>query len=599
MKVMAAYPSRASVFSLSVLRLCAALLLCGGMCLSADAQPPGKRRSGPAAVKADAEEGEDIAKDASTEINVKNADIAAVVKIFSKKTKRNYILDDRVKGKVSIYLPGRVSTEESLRILESVLAFKGFTSVPIGENLWKIVPSREARQTTIPTVIDETPEKPSAAVVTRLLHLKFVSADEMKQLLTPLISSDGLLNAYTGTNALIVIDSEDNIARIARLVEELDVPYTNRDMTIIPVQFADAIDIAQKLNDILSEGKGADAKGGLGDPLLQSTRIGLVNPPIPGAPPQLPQMLNTATVGGRAKEPKIIADERTNSIIVVADEDTTLRIRALIGQLDSKVDLSGSKFYVYRCQHAKAEELAEVLSGLMGGTGGAGTTDRSSRTSGLSSSDSGLGGLSSSSSRNSKNSRTQSRLSRQSRTPGRSRNEGQTTGTKGTVNLGEDISITADPATNSLIISASKADYLKIKSLLEKLDIKRRQVLVEALLVEVNIEDSQDTGTSWLASTGGADGGVMARGDFNNDLALCSPIPLSFLIFRWRRRVPAPSSSPATSPTPRKRSSTPPSRRTPTSTCSARPTFSPPTTRRPKLWSARMCRSSRAPRRAT
>ena len=78
-----------------------------------------------------------------TEINVKNADIAAIIKIFSKKTKRNYILDERVKGKVSIYLPGKVSQEDSLRILDSVLAFKGFTSVPIGDNLWKILQAKK------------------------------------------------------------------------------------------------------------------------------------------------------------------------------------------------------------------------------------------------------------------------------------------------------------------------------------------------------------------------------------------------------------------------------------------------------------------------
>ncbi len=460
-------------------------------------------------------ETENIAKDASTEINVKNADIAAVVKIFSKKTRRNYILDDRVKGKVSIYLPGKVSTDESLRILESVLSFKGFTSVPIGENLWKIVPSREARQTTIPTVVDKTSSNPSAAVVTRLLHLKYVSADEMKQLLNPLISTDGLLNAYTGTNALIVIDSEDNIARIAKLVDEIDVPYSNRDMTIIPVTYADAVDLAQKLNDILGEGKGSDAKGSMGDPLLQNARMNL--PPIPGAPPQGSGTAGGSTVGGRAKEPKIIPDERTNSIIVVADEDTTLRIRALISQLDSKLDLSGGKFYVYRCQHAKAQELAEVLSGLMGGGGGSssGGSNRAASLTGAFNSDSGSGMGGSS---NSKGSRSQNRTSGQKRTPGQSRNEGKSQGGAGTVSLGEDMSITADPATNSLIISASKADYQKIKTLIEKLDIKRRQVLVEAMILEVNIEDNQTLGTSWLVSTGGKDGGLMAKGDFNGDL---------------------------------------------------------------------------------
>jgi type II secretory pathway component GspD/PulD (secretin) len=115
---------------------------------------------------------QDIAKDSNTEINVKNADIAAIIRIFSRKTKRNYILDEKVRGKVSIYLPGKVSAEESLRILDSVLALKGFTTVPIGENLWKIVPSKEARQSTIPTRLDGRTTNPTSSVITRLVSLK-------------------------------------------------------------------------------------------------------------------------------------------------------------------------------------------------------------------------------------------------------------------------------------------------------------------------------------------------------------------------------------------------------------------------------------------
>ncbi len=120
------------------------------------------------------------------EIQVKNADISAIIKIFSSKTKRNYILDERVKGKISLYIPSKVSADESLRVLEAVLAMKGFTSVPIGDNLWKIVPSKEARQSTIPTKTESDSGTPSAAMVTRLMNLKYIQADEVQQLLTQL-----------------------------------------------------------------------------------------------------------------------------------------------------------------------------------------------------------------------------------------------------------------------------------------------------------------------------------------------------------------------------------------------------------------------------
>ncbi len=493
---------------------------------------------------------EEYSKDSNTEINVKNADIAAIVRIFSRKTKRNYILDEKVRGKVSIYLPGKVSAEESLRILDSVLALKGFTSVPIGENLWKIVPSREARQSTIPTLTEQRTEKPTAAVVTRLVNLKYVSAEDVQQIVSQLISADGLVNAYTGTNSLILIDAEDNINRLVSIIEELDVPFSNREMTIIPVKFADVEDVAQKLSDILgtsgSESKRAPSpleqiRASMGDPsLAMGNQMG----GMPGQP-QRPQGAGASskTVAARGMEPKIIPDQRTNSIIVVADGDTTARVRALIAQLDSKVDLSGNKFYVYRCQHANAEEIAQVLAGLVGGGGGAGggaaggfgAAGRGTGAGG------GLGGVfgddSGGAFGGSRNNQLQNRNRGSSSFGGSGSSSaggglgggglGGSRGGRGgarggqagptTAQLGENISITADPATNSLIIAAGKSDYEKIRGLLAQLDVKRRQVLVEATLLEVSIDDTLSTSMSFLTSTGGADGGAIARSEFAPD----------------------------------------------------------------------------------
>lgn len=478
---------------------------------------------------------DDVAKDASTEINVKDADISAIIRIFSKKTKRNYILDERVKGKVSIYLPGKVSAEESLRILDSVLAIKGFTSVPIGENLWKIVPSKEAKQSTVPVLLDESEGPPSPAVVTRLISLKYVNAEDIQQLLSQLISPDGLINAYTGTNSLILIDSEDNIKRLLEIVGAIDVPSTDRDMSIIPIKYADAVTIAEKLNEILGTGggKSSDSKGGgSGDLDLLRSRVNASNQ-IPqigqpmNQPPGAPAIGSSKTVAARAKEPKITADERTNSVIVVADEDTTARVKALISQLDTKTNLAGNKFYVYRCEHAKAEELANVLAGLAGGgsTGLTGGSDNRRFGEGGSLGDlfdqTGMGSSRSRSSRD-RSSSFGSRSSGSSFGSSRSRFGGSSTSSKsgqqsrggGSVTLGENISITADPATNSLIIVASKADYEKILSLLKELDIKRRQVIVEAMLLEVGVDDTQTLGTNFLTSGGGDNGGYFAEGNF-------------------------------------------------------------------------------------
>jgi general secretion pathway protein D len=480
---------------------------------------------------------QDIAKDSNTEINVKNADISAIIRIFSRKTKRNYILDEKVRGKVSIYLPGKVSAEESLRILDSVLALKGFTTVPISENLWKIVPSKEARQSTIPTRLDGRTQNPTSSVITRLVSLKYVNAQDVQQIISQLVSADGLVNAYTGTNSLILIDAEDNVERLLRIVDQLDVPFSNREMTIIPIQHADVEDIAQKLNDILGDGNKKDGPADL-------TRAALRDPNQPQAVPAGAAALRGTggkTISARGLEPKIIPDQRTNSLIVVADDETTARIRALISQLDSKVDLSGNKFYVYRCQHANAEELSQVLAGLVGGGGGGfGSTGGfgsgaggQGGLGGLFDSSGGLGGnrgslssrsTSSSFGRNSSNNRMGSSNGFGS---GGGLGGGQSGGSLGgrsrgptSTQLGENISITADPATNSLIIAASKPDYEKIKALLAQIDVKRRQALVEATLLEVSIDNKIRTSASFLTSTGGADGGAFARSEFAGDNSL-------------------------------------------------------------------------------
>ncbi len=483
--------------------------------------------------------------DASTEINVKNADISAIVRIFGKKTKRNYILDERVKGKVSIFLPGKVSDEEALRILDSVLALKGFSAVPISENLWKILPAKEAKQSTIPTLTNADEVGDSSAMVTRLVNLKYVGADDAKNLVTPLISGDGLINAYAGTNSLIIIDSADNIERLMKIVESIDVPFSDREMTVIPIKHADAVDIAQKLGEILgintsSGTKGSAQQGSSADTAMDLLRarmrdaataahMNLANtakPPGSGGDSMPPGMSSGMSASqnqnlARSREPKIIPDERTNSIIVVADDDTTGRIMALTAQLDSDIDLGGKRFYVYRCKYANAEELSQSLSGTLSSSSNSSSSNSRGFGGGDSAGDdsSGISG----SGRNSRSSggttRSGDRMSLGRRNPGESRLGRDRRGGSGAVSLGDDITIFADPATNSLIINSDKTGHQKVLDLLKDLDIKRKQVLVEAMLLEVGVDDQTQLETNFLTSAGGKDGGLLAKNDFSGNLA--------------------------------------------------------------------------------
>jgi general secretion pathway protein D len=477
--------------------------------------------------------------DIAAAINVKDAEIATIIKVFSKRLGRTFILDERVKGKVTMYIPdpGQISTLEALKILDTVLALKGFTTVPVSDNLWKVIPSRDAKQSTIPTLMDSPKaslksdpgsQLPAslggAAVVTKLIRLNYVSAGEVQPALAQLISQDGLITAYSGTNALIIIDYEDNVERLVRLIESLDVPFYDQDMTMIPVKHADAVALSDKLKELLLEQGQADPSSGMGG--NNGMNLGIVRRPPgmgQGGIPPLGGQPNLSIAGPlRSRAPKILADERTNSIIVVADEETTARIRALVSELDSAVDKSNNRFFVYRCQHAKANELAEVLSGLVGGgSGGGGGTSANNRPGGLgggfNDDGGGLGG----------NRRGGggglgggggglgggNRLGQTRRSPGNSSQQSQNN-TPTSVQFGENFSLTADPATNSLIINASKADYEKLKDLIDQLDVKRRQVLVEAMILEVGVDTSKIMGLDFLTSTGGADGGLISQSNF-------------------------------------------------------------------------------------
>jgi general secretion pathway protein D len=460
----------------------------------------------------------DAFKNQDTEIHVKDADISAIIKIFSKKTKKNYILDERVKGKVSIYLPSKVSDSEAARVLDAILSLKGFTIVPVGADIFKVVPSKDARKTTIPTILKTPEDEPTATVITRLVRLNYVAAEDLQNLLNQLVSPDGMISAYARSNSLVIIDYADNIKRITDIIDSIDIPSSDTDMTIVPIDHADASEIAETLKQILGEDK-------KDDPNAASQTVDIIRNRLRQAAMARAEGSagngdasggNAAGLTVAAKAAKIIPDARTNSIILVANETETMRLRALISRLDAPINLASNRFYVYRCQHASAEDLAGVLGGLTGSGGGASSATRSSGSSTLGGSGGATGGGFSNT----------GGQGRSSRSPGQS---GLSQGSSPqTVNFGENVAITADPSTNSLIIAASKTDYEKILELLSELDIKRRQVLVEATILEVGIENSTNLGVAFAGSTGGADGGLLAGNGLNNLTGLFSdPTALS------------------------------------------------------------------------
>lgn len=440
----------------------------------------------------------------TTVLNVNDVELTALIKTFSKLTKRNYIVDSAVKGKVTIHLPTPVSLAEALRIFDTVLLLKGFTTVPVEENTWKVIPAKDAKQTTIPLVKDGESLDSSDALVTKMIRLRHLPSSDMEQILTPFVSKEGVMKAVAGSNALLVIDSQSNLDRLEQIAGELDVPALDQEITIIPILYAEASDIAEKINEILGEEESEQRQNIASNSRLPRRTNRRTNR-------NLNQQQQQNDSSERRSLPlKIIPDERTNSLIVVADPELTLKVRALTEQLDSELDRSSGRFYVYNLKHADAEALAEILNNLISGA----TGTEGSSSSGTSGSSISRSNASNSSQASASAQRTIARNIAQSRNLlRRSRDQNQTTA-DGRVTLEGEVSIAADPSTNSLIINASRTDYLRVKEVIDALDMKRRQVLVEATLLEVTLSDEESLGVELQGTAGGDKGGVVSQTNF-------------------------------------------------------------------------------------
>lgn len=455
------------------------------------------------------------------ELSIKNAlngndiEISALVKTFSKLLKRNFITDSNVKGKVTIHLPTPVTTREALQVFDTVLLLKGFTAVPVTGDTWKIIPARDAKQTTVPLIkIDSA--SPSDQLVTEKIRLKHISATEGQELLTAFISKDGTLKAVEGSNSLIIIDSQANIARLKELLNEVDVPAVDREITIIPVVHAEATDVSEKINQILGGGDDKDKQSQTSGatnifPGQQAiNRINQIRPP--GS-----EQNQNANSDKRSIPFKIIPDERTNSIIVVADSEMILKVQALAEQLDSEVDRSGGRFWVYRLKHADAEALADIVSNLISGSSGSGDSSASkTQGSSISRTESSRDSNRDSAANTTANAIASAQRAREQFARSQSQAGANSGSGGGKVSFEGEVSVTADPATNSLLINATRTDYMRVKEVIDELDIKRRQVLVEATILEVRIGDQKGIGIELHGTAGTDDAAIFGQSNFGN-----------------------------------------------------------------------------------
>ncbi len=471
----------------------------------------------------------------TTVLNVTDADIEALVKTFSKLTGRNYIVDSSVKGKITIHLPTAITIEDALKVFDSILLLKGFATVPVGDNIWKVINAKDAKQTTIPSAYSKNTT--SESLVTEILKTTHVSSDEIQKLVAQFISKDGFSQAISGTNLVILVDTTANIDRIKSLLNQIDIPPLDQDITIITIEHAEAKDVSEKISKIL--GEDSEKEGATNDLPISNNFLRRRLSQLNNAQNAQANANNTSGSSIRSTPMKIIPDERTNSIIVVADEFTTLKIRALAEQLDSQTDKSAGRFYVYRLEHADAEVLAQIISGLIGGGGSSGSSTSgtqgssfSRNTSNSSSSNSSLGGANNSNSNSTfgGSNRSSSRSRASSSSGSGNTNNPSFFSDSSRVTFEDEISVAADPSTNSLIINSNKSDYEKLTQVIMMLDVKRRQVLVEATILEVSLTDEVGIGVELQGSLGLNDSGVISQTNFGNiSNLLTNPSALSDL----------------------------------------------------------------------
>ncbi|CAN2040484.1 general secretion pathway protein D [Candidatus Magnetomoraceae bacterium gMMP-15] len=367
-------------------------------------RPPRARRSvSPKPVKQQIQAPEE--KEQLISMDFKDVDIGIFIKFISDLTDRNFIIDKKVKGKITIISPTKISIDEAYKVFESVLEVHGYATVEAGE-VTKIIPSPLARTKNIETRLREEASSPEDKVITQLIHLRYADPGEIKKLFTPLISKSSVILSYPATNMLIITDVLSNIQRLLRIITAIDVEGVGREISIVSIKYATATDIVKTLSSVFQ----AKSKS---------------------------KRSKTTTV-------KIVSDERTNSIIILASENDIFKIKQLISYLDRKVPRGEGKIRVYYLEHATAEDLVKVLKDLP---------------------------------------------SKQSK---------KTTKGKAPI-ISKDVRIAADKATNSLIITAERDDYLVLEEVIKKLDIPRSMVYIEALIMEVTVNKSLDLGIDWLA----------------------------------------------------------------------------------------------------
>lgn len=336
-----------------------------------------------------------------------NVNIEVFVKFVSELTGRNFIIDEKVRGKVTIFSPRKIPLRDVYKVFLSVLEINGFATVPVGDMI-KIVPSVVAREKSVETRVKKDSSDLDDRMVTQIVVLERANPDEVKRVLDPIISKSSSVLSYPPAGILIITDYLSNVRRLQEIVKALDVEGAGEQITYLPLQNASASEVAKSLANV-----------------FQQRRPNLT--PI-----------------------RMVADPRTNSLIIFASVADTESVRKLVAMMDKDVPRGESNIQVYRLQNSIAEDLAKVLNNIIkepgvtaGGSAGAAVQRVAAPV------------------------------------------------------VSKNVQIVPDKATNTLVIMAEREDYKVLENIIKQLDVPRPMVYIEALIMEVKANKDFSLGVEW------------------------------------------------------------------------------------------------------
>jgi len=349
--------------------------------------------------------------------NYKDADLSQIIQAVSEVTGKNFIIDPRVNAKVTMLSATPMSAAAFYEAFLSVLQVYGYVAVPAGKVI-KIIPNTDARQ--LPSIdLPSDVSSSSDEIVTQIITMKNVSAAQLVPLLRPLIPQQGHLAAYPSGNMLIISDRASNVSRIMKIIERMD-QSGDEPIDVVPLHNASATEMVRTINQLTQGGAGGEA-------------------------------------GGAAI--KIVADERTNSVLISGEKSLKLKAKALVLSLDTPRAGSAGDTEVRYLLYADAEKLADKLKGQASATAKAQAG------------------------------------------PGSAGGAPPAAG-GGSSNVDASVTIWADIPTNALIMTAPPKIMKNLMAVIDKLDIRRAQVEVEALIVEIAVNKSANLGVQWLLDGG-------------------------------------------------------------------------------------------------